>query len=183
MQDLASQMRIHQILQEKANMGMGYGGDYGMGGVLLGTGGYRKRRPNSHAMKVKAYMRKHRGVTLGEASQAVAGSRGAPRGYRRKAPKRRRTKRNYGYGEGVLVGGEPLWMPTGIAKAQEKQALKTLYENAMCQEERNKHLSGPALKNWYKMCAEQGKYNPKTRKATLRKVLNELMNNPIGNLV
>lgn len=54
-----------------------------------------KRKPNHHAMKVKAYMRAHPHVTLPEASRAVAGHKGAP--------SRRMGKRS---GRGVIGGAE-----------------------------------------------------------------------------
>ena len=110
-EDAMIRNRIKQILQDKIDLG-------------VGRGGYRKkrrRRPNSHAMKVKRYMARHPGVSLATASRRVA-RRGRGDGILEgtgdgiyldllersigQGGRRRRRRRRRRYGDGIVVGGK-----------------------------------------------------------------------------
>jgi len=94
------QIRLRSILQQKANMGMGYhkGMNLDLEGMGVGSAGVlvrrrKKRKPSAFNIAVKAYMKKHK-VSLAIASKMVSKSK-------RKGSKSKRKPR----GKGVTVGG------------------------------------------------------------------------------
>ena len=71
---------LEQLANEADGSGKVLGGAYGLQNISAGmlTGGKakgKKHKASSHALKVKAYMKKHPKSTLGQASHAVAQKR------------------------------------------------------------------------------------------------------------
>lgn len=188
MNSYASLGRVYDILQQKANMGMGgveiggrrrrrrtyrrrRGGDLA-GDVLAelgmgeGYGGYRRKRaPSAFNKAVSAHMRRT-GSTLAQASHAVSGKRS----YGSKSAKRRRG--------GVAIGGrgktQVYWEDKAQRIADELDYEKEV-KNKLCAVDPIKDLklrNVNELKRYYSQC-NKDPYGQ--RKEHIKKVINKLI--------